>query len=69
MSFTEEDTDIPGLDSCVDPERCIYASHDIYISTSMYDMVYIIFVFGVYIYYKINMQDTNYSISTGYDFV
>ena len=48
-AITEEDTDIPGLDSCFDPERCIYASHDIYLSTSMYDRVYIIVVFGVYI--------------------
>ena len=69
MSFTEEDTDIPGLDSCVDPERCIYASHEICISNSMYDRVYIIVVFGVYIYYKINMQHTIFSISTDYDFI
>ena len=46
-AITEEDTDIPGLDSCFDPERCIYASHDICLSTSMYDRVYIIVVFGV----------------------
>ena len=47
MSFTEKETDVPGLDNDFDPERCIYASRDTCLSTSMYDRVYIIVVFGL----------------------